>query len=215
MSAMSSQITSLAIVYSTVYSKRRSNKTSKLRVTGLCEHKRPVMRKKFPLDDVIAKWGQSCWLFACRWFCVLFHPRLAQYRVFPIQLSLLYLMISFRETWDFRSCIWILHNCLWGSSYSVYCRKNFQDYTSRSVAVLYAQNRTFEKSSDGNYWCAILIAHQLLWQNREAPVSIFQESPLAGEPGERLFHIHSMQRYQLRLRYCDKWTVATLNNNLV
>ena len=44
---------------------------------------------------------------------------------------------------------------------------------------------------------AILIAHQLLWQNMEAPVSIFQESPLAGEPRERLFHIHSVHRYQL------------------
>ena len=44
----------------------------------------------------------------------------------------------------------------------------------------------------------------------EAPVSIFQESPLAGEPREKLFHIHSVNRYQLRinsftrLRYCDK-----------
>ena len=51
------------------------------------------------------------------------------------------------------------------------------------------------------HWCAILIAHQLLWQNMEAPVSIFQESPLAGEPRERLFHIHSMHRYQLCAKY--------------
>ena len=36
MGAMASQITSLAIVYSTVYSRRMSKKTSKLRVTGLC-----------------------------------------------------------------------------------------------------------------------------------------------------------------------------------
>ena len=35
MDAMASQITSLTIVYSTVYSRRRSKKTSKLRVTGL------------------------------------------------------------------------------------------------------------------------------------------------------------------------------------
>ena len=44
MSAMASQITSLAIVYSTVYSMRRSRKTSKLRVTGLCAgiHRSPV-----------------------------------------------------------------------------------------------------------------------------------------------------------------------------
>ena len=37
MGAISSQITSLTIVYSTVYLRRSSNKTSKLRVTGLCE----------------------------------------------------------------------------------------------------------------------------------------------------------------------------------
>ena len=72
-----------------------------------------------------------------------------------------------------------------------------------------------------SHWCAILIAHQLLWQNMEAPVSIFQESPLVGEPRERLFHIHSIHRYQLsaniftRLGYCDKWTNVTLKNNLV
>ena len=38
--------------------RRRSQKTSKLRVIGLCEgkftlHKRPVTRKMFPFDDVI------------------------------------------------------------------------------------------------------------------------------------------------------------------
>ena len=37
MSAMASQITSLAIVYSTVYSRCRSKRELKLRVTGLCE----------------------------------------------------------------------------------------------------------------------------------------------------------------------------------
>ena len=68
----------------------------------------------------------------------------------------------------------------------------------------------------------ILIAHQLLWQNIEAHVSNFQESPLAGEPRQRLFHIHSVNRYQnsgpckISLAvYCDKLTVATFNNNLV
>ena len=34
-----------------------------------------------------------------------------------------------------------------------------------------------------------------------APVSIFQESPLAGEPRERLFRIHSVHRYQLYTNY--------------
>ena len=42
MSAMASQITSLMIVYSTVYSKRRSKKTSRLRVAGLCDGNSPV-----------------------------------------------------------------------------------------------------------------------------------------------------------------------------
>ena len=63
MSTMASQITSLTVVFSTVYSRRRSKKTSKLRVTGLCAEnspvtgefpaQRPVTRKMFPFDDVI------------------------------------------------------------------------------------------------------------------------------------------------------------------
>ena len=42
MRAMASLITRLMIVYSTVYSRRRWNKTSKLRVTGLCAGNSPV-----------------------------------------------------------------------------------------------------------------------------------------------------------------------------
>ena len=41
MSTMASQITSLTVVYSTVYSRRRSKKTSKLCVIGLCEGNSP------------------------------------------------------------------------------------------------------------------------------------------------------------------------------
>ena len=41
----------------------------------------------------------------------------------------------------------------------------------------------------------------------EAPVSIFQESPLAGEPRQRLFHIHSVNRYQLRTKYLHPSTL--------
>ena len=62
MSAMASQITSLTVVYSIVYLRRRSKKTPKLRVAGLCvgnspltgefQHKGPVTRKMFPFDDV-------------------------------------------------------------------------------------------------------------------------------------------------------------------
>ena len=62
MSAVASQITSLTIVYSIV-SRRRSKKTSKLRVTGLCEGNSPVIgefpaqrasnAENFAFDDVI------------------------------------------------------------------------------------------------------------------------------------------------------------------
>ena len=41
-STITSQITSLTIGYSSVYSRRRSKKTSKLHVTGLCERNSPV-----------------------------------------------------------------------------------------------------------------------------------------------------------------------------
>ena len=61
MSAVAAQITSLTIVYSTVYSGADQQKMSKLRITGLCAgnspvnapHKGPVTRKMFPFDDVI------------------------------------------------------------------------------------------------------------------------------------------------------------------
>ena len=63
MSVMASQITSLTIVYSTAYSKRRSKKTSMLRVPGICKGNSPVTgefpaqkasnAEMFPFDDVI------------------------------------------------------------------------------------------------------------------------------------------------------------------
>ena len=62
MGTIASQIISLTIVYSTVYSDA-DKKTSKRRVTGLCAgnssgtgelpHKWSVTRKMFPFDDVI------------------------------------------------------------------------------------------------------------------------------------------------------------------
>ena len=62
MTAMASQITSLTALLNRLFG-RRSKKTSKLRVTGLCAgnspgpvnspHKGPVTRKMFPFDDVI------------------------------------------------------------------------------------------------------------------------------------------------------------------
>ena len=79
MGAVASQITSLSIVYSIVYSKRRSKKTPKLRVTGLCAgnhrssvnspHKGTVTRKMFPFDDVvmtICSWSKLSRYFGYR-----------------------------------------------------------------------------------------------------------------------------------------------------
>ena len=77
--------------------------------------------------------------------------------------------------------------------WSVYCE--CREKSASTVADQSINYRTVV------YWCAILIAHQLVWQNMEAPVSIFQESPLAGEPRERLFHIHSIHSYQLCAKY--------------
>ena len=66
MGAMASQITSLRIVYSTVYagadqSKHQSSASLAFvwvihRGPVNSPHKRPVTRKKFPFDDVIMKW---------------------------------------------------------------------------------------------------------------------------------------------------------------
>ena len=65
MGAMATQITSLPIVYSTVYSRRRSKKhqssASLAFVRGIhrwpvnSPHKGPVTRKMFPFDDVIMR----------------------------------------------------------------------------------------------------------------------------------------------------------------
>ena len=67
MSAMASQITSLTIVYSTVYSgtdqRKHQNSASLAFVRGIrrgpvnSSHKGPVTRKMFPFDDVIMRAG--------------------------------------------------------------------------------------------------------------------------------------------------------------
>ena len=60
MGAMASQITSLLIVYSTVCSRRRSKKTSKLRVAGLCAGNSPVTGE-FPPQMVCNAENISIW----------------------------------------------------------------------------------------------------------------------------------------------------------
>ena len=60
MGAMASQITSLTIVYSTVYSRRRSKKTSKHRVTGLRAGNSPVTGE-FPAQMASNAENVSIW----------------------------------------------------------------------------------------------------------------------------------------------------------
>ena len=60
MSAITSQITSLAIVYWTVYSRHRSKKTSKLRVTGLCARNSPETGE-FPAQRASNAENVSIW----------------------------------------------------------------------------------------------------------------------------------------------------------
>ena len=60
MSTMASQITSLIIVCSTVYSRRRSKKTSKLRFTGLCEGN-SLVTGEFPAQRASNAENVSIW----------------------------------------------------------------------------------------------------------------------------------------------------------
>ena len=60
MSAMASQITSLTIIYLTVYSRHRSKKTSKLHVTGFCEANSPVTGE-FPAQRASNAKNVSIW----------------------------------------------------------------------------------------------------------------------------------------------------------
>ena len=59
-------------------------------------------------------------------------------------------------------------------------------------------------------WCAILIAHQLSWQNMEAPVSILRNLRLQENLARDCFTstaptvTNSVQNSFTRLRYCGK-----------
>ena len=81
MGTIASQITSLRIVYSTVYSdadQRKCQSSASLAfVWGIhgrpvnSPHKLPVMRKMFPFDDVMMECGLAMFLFTCSDNCIL------------------------------------------------------------------------------------------------------------------------------------------------
>ena len=90
---------------------------------------------------------------------------------------------------------------------------NFNEISIEILTFSFIKMRLKVSSAKWRPFCLglnVLIAHQLLWQNMEATVSIFQESPLTGEPHERLFHIQAstvtnyVQNIFTHLRYCDK-----------
>ena len=60
MSAMAAQVTSLTIIYSTVYSRHMSKETAKPRVTGLCEGNSPVT-SEFPAQRASNAENVSIW----------------------------------------------------------------------------------------------------------------------------------------------------------
>ena len=60
MCGMASQIAGVSIVYSTVFLRRRTKKTSKLRVAGLCEVNSPVIIE-FPAQMVGNEENVSIW----------------------------------------------------------------------------------------------------------------------------------------------------------
>ena len=66
MGTMSSQITSLTIIYSAVYSRRRTKKTSKLRATGLCVRNSPIIgeflaQRASNAENVSIWWRHYVW----------------------------------------------------------------------------------------------------------------------------------------------------------
>ena len=73
MSALASQITSLPIVYSTVYSRSRSKKTLKLRVTGLCVGNSPVTGE-FPAQRASNAENVSIWWRHHVYHCLILYP---------------------------------------------------------------------------------------------------------------------------------------------
>ena len=85
MSTIVSQITTITIVYSTVYSganeRKHQSATSLAFVRRIHQwtvnspHKRPVTRKMFPFDDVIMHWYRNWPRYGLRWSGLCWHCR--------------------------------------------------------------------------------------------------------------------------------------------
>ena len=97
MCAMASQITSITVVYSTVYSKRRSKQTSKLRVTGHCAGNSP-MTGEFPAQrtsntENVSIWWRHHGVIWTLWYGTSAAPQLCERRV-VLRVTCMYLSLN-------------------------------------------------------------------------------------------------------------------------
>ena len=109
MSVIASQITILTFVYSTVYSRRRSKKTSKLRFTGLCAGNSPVT-DEFPAQRASNAENVSIW-----WR----HHDIVRLWLHFLFVSLLY--VDFVNLNHSHKSIFVIAIYPWGVSDSLHC----------------------------------------------------------------------------------------------
>ena len=187
--------------------KHRSKKTSKLRVTGLCEgnsavnspHKGPVTRKMFPFDDVI----MTVWLADPTTDWVVHHSSCPGYFRQPQWLSLGLPEIS-RVTWQVcirRLVVYIYDMAV---SHGTETSKSSVTRSFRLVARLLL-------SLLQCHWCAILIAHQIVMAKHGGSCVHFSGISTCGRTSrETVSHPqcpplpNSVQNIYTHLRYCDK-----------
>ena len=91
--------------------------------------------------------------------------------------------------------IFLSLGCTWTSYY------DSQSFLKPLILYLCAIDRVTKTSVHATYPTNDLLVCDLnrtpnCYGKTWRPVSIFPESPLAGEPRERLFHIHTVNRYQ-------------------
>ena len=128
MHAMAYQMTNLTIVYSTVYSRRRSQKTSTFRVTGLCGGNAPMTweflaKKASNAENVSILWRHHCIvpLILIFWDVDEKHFTYAGFDHFSILISFYQLCWSFVflfVVWDLLGkelthiclCVWVTMN---------------------------------------------------------------------------------------------------------
>ena len=165
MGAMAPQITSLTIVYSTVYSgvdKIKHQSSASLAfcagnspVTGEFPYKRPVTRKMFPFDDIMNQMSLSSTVFCTR---IWLFAHLSK----DMSLYVLHLHISANtSTYEYKSDLYVLRTCILSHlSVGIYLKRQTRHYCSLNATS--SNKYTFEiyPVQDMNH---ILLSFVLLW----------------------------------------------------